>query len=278
MLRALGVEISKLARQRLVWVSLGLVLLVVALFCWGMARFDYTAQLRRAFGPSVVVGGDPRSAALLAYSLLRLPLAGQMLLPLLVAVVTGGLLAGERAQGTLRVLLVRPVSRLGLLAAKLAAAWLWAVLLALCLGVAGWALGHLFFGSGQLITIMDRQPAFLSSAEASVRLAAGYGLTALSLIAVASVGLCLSCFTDNPLTATGLTVGLLMISGLVGVMPWFESWRPFLLTTHLDLSQGIFANPVSVGEIRESLLYLGAYTLVSVLITGVIFNYRDVRS
>jgi hypothetical protein len=67
------------------------------------------------------MGGKVNTAPLLAYLLLRIPVGTTLLLPMLLAVFAGGLLAGERQLGTLRVLLVRPVTRTALLGAKLLA-------------------------------------------------------------------------------------------------------------------------------------------------------------
>ena len=274
-LAALKVELAKLVRQRGVLVGLGVLALLVGLFAWGTWNFP-GPHLPGTAGGEFIVGGKLKTAALLSYMLLRFPLAFEVLLPLLIATVAGGLLAGERHLGTLRTLLTRPVSRPALYLAKLMVAWLHATALALFLGAFSLGLGFAIFGGGDLLPISSGSLTILVQKTALLRLLEGYLLAAAAMTAVASLGLFFSSLCDNPLTAAGLTVAFLLVSGALTVLPYFESWRPHLLTTHLSLGGQVFRVPIPWPEVLRSLEYLAGYSAMFALLGGLIFWRRDV--
>lgn len=277
LLTALRVELAKLIRQRLALVSLGVLAVLVGLFAWGTWKTPLSGILPGTAGGEFIVAGKIKTGPLLSYMLLRIPVALNLLIPLLIATVTGGLLAGERHLGTLRTLMVRPLSRAQLLTAKLLAAWLYAAGLTGFLGLFSLLLGYLVFGSGDLLRLGDSsQLAILPQGTALARLALAYGLSAVAMIAVASLGMFFSSLCDNPLTAAGLTVAFLLISGALQVLPWFHSWQPYLLTSHLSVGGGVFAGQIPWGEVGQSLGYLVGYAVVAGLLAGLIFRRRDI--
>jgi ABC-2 type transport system permease protein len=277
-LRALSVELSKATRQRLGLAALGCLAVLVGLFAWGMWAHPLPQRLPGTAAGEFVVGGRLSTAPLLCYLLLRVPVATTLLLPLLLAVFTGGLLAGERHLGTLRTLLARPVTRAGLLGAKLLTSWIYALALCAFLGLFSLLLGYLLFGPGDLVPMFGQGHGLtiFDHRQALGRLALGYGLAAAALTAVASLGLFFSSLCDNPLTAAGLTVAFLFISAALQVLPYFESWKPYLLTSYLDLGNHAFAKRIPWAEIGTGLAYLGGYSALAALLAGVVLWRRDV--
>ena len=94
-----------------------------------------------AFLSAVLGNGSLFPAAALAMVL-------PVFLPLAVAVYAGDAIAGEAATGTLRYLLVRPVGRLRLLAAKLVALAVYIVLAMIIVVVFSLVVGIALFGTG----------------------------------------------------------------------------------------------------------------------------------
>jgi ABC-2 type transport system permease protein len=271
------VELSKSVRQRLLLAGLAAIAALIGLFAWGMWQHPIRPRLPGTAGGEFVVGGKINTAPLLAYMLLRIPVATTLLLPMLLAVFTGGQLAGERQGGTLRVLLTRPVTRGALLVAKLLTAWIYAAVLAAFLGVFSLLLGYLIFGPGDLTPLPESgKLVIFPHLPALGRLALGYALAAGALTAVASLGLFFSSLCDNPLTAAGLTVAFLFISGALQVFPYFQSWKPYLLTTYLAVGEHAFAREVSWREIGLAFAHLGGYSVLSAVLAGVVFWRRDV--
>jgi predicted ABC-type sugar transport system permease subunit len=85
-----------------------------------------------------------------------------------------------------------------------------------------------------------------------------------------------SSLCDNPLTAAGLTVAFLLVSVALTVLPYFESWRPYLLTTYLSVGGKVFTAKIAWAEVWRSLEYLGGYSAVAAFLGGLIFRRRDV--
>ncbi len=120
----LTIELHKLRAQRGTYASYAVLAALVGLIVWGTWRYGPPHALQSALGDQFVVGGKEVAGPLIPLLLLEFPVAVHVLIPLLIAVATGGLVAGEKQAGTLRTILVRPVRRAAVLGAKLTAAWI----------------------------------------------------------------------------------------------------------------------------------------------------------
>lgn len=270
---ALRSELSKLGRQRLTWASFGVVLALVALITWGSHHERDRLDIGERLDSQFIVAGKSVTALFVANAVMQVALA--VLVPLLVAVVVGGLVAGERQTGTLRTLLSRPVARWRVLLAKLATGWAFTISLTLFLGLAGLGLGQLVFGWGDLVVFRGGLTIF-DPHTGLMRLLQAYGLACLAMCSVAALALVLSTVFNNPMTAAGLTVAALLVSQIVGAMPYFESIRPHLITTHLDIHREVLAATVDYEALRISAGYLAAYIAATSIIALVVFERRDV--
>lgn len=272
-LAALRGELTKLYRQRSTYAGVVVIVGLVALVAWGSHhqrdRLDVTEQVPAEF----VVSGKTITALFLAHAVMEPSLT--VLVPLLIAVVAGGLVAGERQTGTLRTLLVRPVRRGAVLLAKLVAAWSHAVGLTLLLGVAALALGQVVFGWGDLVVLRGGLTIF-DPRLGLIRLAEGYALAALAMGVVATLALALSTVFDNAMTAAGLTVAGLIVSGIVGEIPYFEWVKPHLLTEHLGAFRHVFDATIDGAQLTRSVAYLAGYVLLLVIVALLVFDRRDV--
>ncbi len=276
-MRALSAELSKASRQRLLLAALAVLAALVALFAWGMWRHPLPLRAPGTGSGEFVMGGRINTAPMLAYLLLRVPVATTLMLPMMLAVFAGGLLAGERHTGTLRVLLVRPVSRTAVFGAKLLTAWLLALGLTAFVGLFSLGLGYVLFGPGDLVPLPESgRLVIFPHGEALGRLALGYLLAAGALTATASVGMFFSSLCDNPLTAAGLTVAFLFISGALQLHPYFEAWEPYLLTTYLDVGKQALVREVPWKEVGQAFACLGGYSAVAAALAGLWFWRRDV--
>jgi len=269
----LRTELSKLFRQRITWASFVVVLVLVALITWGSHHERDRIDVENTLGDQFVVAGKTVTALFVAHAVMQVAMV--VLIPLLVAVVVGGTVAGERQVGTLRTLLARPVSRTAVLLSKLAAGWSYTAALTLALGGLSLGLGHLVFGWGDLVifrgglTIFDPHLGLM-------RLGQAYGLAAAAMCTVAAVALLASTIFDNPMTAAGLTVALLLVCGIIAQMPYFETIEPHLITSHLQLHREVLEAQVNRPELLRSAGYLAGYTVVSVAIAVAVFQRRDV--
>ncbi len=266
-------ELSKLYRQRSTYAGVVVIVGLVALVAWGSHHQRARLDVGEVVPSEFVVAGKTVTALFLAHAVMDPSLL--VLMPLLVAVVAGGLVAGERQTGTLRTLLVRPVRRGAVLGAKLVAAWSYAVGLTLLLGLTALALGRLVFGWGDLVILRGGLTIF-DPHLGLVRLAEGYALAAAAMGVVATLALTLSTIFDNAMTAAGLAVAALLVSGVVGELPYFDRLQPHLLTTHLDAYRYVFDATINHAELTRSVLYLAGYTLALLIIALLVFDRRDV--
>ncbi|MCX8108997.1 MAG: ABC transporter permease, partial [Verrucomicrobiae bacterium] len=98
-------------------------------------------------------------SALTVATIILVPSAA-FLLPLYVALVGGDLVAKEAEDGTLRMILCRPVSRVRLLAVKWLAGVVFSVVLVVALGVFGLGVSRAHFPWGGLFVWMPEQSIF----------------------------------------------------------------------------------------------------------------------
>ncbi len=139
----IAVELRKLVLRPRVWLSILLLCAVPALVAILLSISDLAPPPGQggAFLSAVTSNGSLYPAAALAMVL-------PVFLPLAVAVYAGDAIAGESATGTLRYLLVRPVGRLRLLAAKLSALAVYIVLAMIIVVVFSLVIGIALFGVG----------------------------------------------------------------------------------------------------------------------------------
>ncbi len=270
---ALRSELSKLFRQRGTYAGFVVVLALVGLLTWGSHYHQDRFKVANELGPDFVVAGKSITALFIARA--AMDVAMVILMPVLVAIVVGGLVAGERQSGTLRTLLTRPVRRSTVLLSKLVAGCIYAVAVTLFLGLSSLALGYLVFGWGDLVLFRGGL-AILGPQAGLLRLAEGYGLAAAAMCAVGVLALMLSVLFDNPLTAAGLTIAVLLVSGMIEFMPYFEQIRPYLFTTNLPMYRACLKASVDTASISISALYLLGYVSAMVLVALWVFSRRDV--
>ncbi len=269
-------ELVKMFRQRGTYAGYILLAALIGMFAWGIwAEGPSAASLDRQFGDDMVVGGNTISGAVVSYMLLRVPVAVNVFIPLLVSMIAGGLIAGEAQRGTLRAMMVRPIHRWAAVLAKACAAFIHSTSLVLFMGVLSLLVGYIVFGGGDLVAVEGGLRIF-TEWDGIRRLALAYGITALTMCSVAALALFCSTIFEHPLTASGVTVGFLIVSGALMLIPSFEWLRPHLLTTHLNAFKHVFERDIVWAEVRYDLIYVLYYTLAAVGGTLLVFQRKDI--
>ncbi len=272
------IELGKMFAQRGTYVGYAVLAVLVGLVVWGTWRYGSPGSLRPLVNNEFIVGGKLLTGPLIPFVLLDIPIALHLLIPLLIATVAGGLVAGEKQKGTLRPILTRPGPVPSLLGGKLIAGWLHAASLVIFLGLCALLGGYLAFGRGDLpvVSVHDASFAILAEPRALVRLALGYGLGAVAMMAIASLAVLLSTICDNPLTAAGLTVAILLVFQALRVMPYFEWLQPYLVTEYISVYREAFAGAIDWAKVGSSLSYLAAYIVLPAILAMIIFQRKDV--
>lgn len=198
-----------------------------------------------------------------------------LFLPLAVSVVTGDAVAGEASIGTLRYLLVVPVSRTRMLAVKYAGVLAYVLAAALLVGAVGIGVGLVLFPTGP-VTLLSGTQVSLAGGIARVVLVALY--VAAMMAAVAAIGMFVSTLTESPIAATAATVVLSITSQVLDTVPQLDWLHPWLFS-HYWLDYGdLLRDPLNVAGVTDNLLVTGAYVLVFGSLAWARMTTKDVSS
>ena len=116
-------ELLKIAYKPRSYIGIGGIILIVAIILFAM-KVDgsfYISLLTGQFEQSLLFEGNILNGNLIAYIIIQMLIIH---VPLLIAFVTGDLISGESAMGTIRLLLTKPISRSTILLSKFLASCL----------------------------------------------------------------------------------------------------------------------------------------------------------
>ncbi len=199
--------------------------------------------------------------------------------PILVALVTGDLLAGEANSGTYRILLTRPISRVKLIISKFLAGWVYVTALILFMIILSTVIGGLLFGPGDLL-VMTTKVSIISSDDLIWRFLAAYGYGLLCMTTVAAMSYLLSALSDNsigPIIGTiALIIGITVISTVGKSL--LEPVLPYFFTTYLTSWQKFFDTEFTMNMISHDILIQLIYIFGFFFVTLFYFRKKDILS
>ena len=150
---------------------------------------------------------------------------GYFLLPLYVSLVGGDMVAKEAEDGTLRMILSRPITRLRLLLLKWLAGAIFSFVLVLTLGLFGALFASIFFPLPAACSWCCRWTA--SSAPLKARRPGNASPSCILFMtaeacSMMSLAFMFSCFNIKPAAATILAISFFFISMILHNMPYFQ--------------------------------------------------------
>ncbi|HEY4789408.1 MAG TPA: ABC transporter permease subunit, partial [Bacteroidales bacterium] len=110
-------ELIKIAAKPRSYIGIGAITLIVGIILFAM-RIDgasFISFMTKAFEQSMSFEGNILNGNLVAFIILQTLIVH---VPLLIALVTGDLVSGEGAMGTIRLLITKPISRTSVLFSK----------------------------------------------------------------------------------------------------------------------------------------------------------------
>ncbi len=149
------------------------------------------------------------------------------LLPLTVALAAGDAVAGEASAGTLRYLLVLPVSRSRLLVAKAVGTLAFVAVAITVIALVGLAVGAALFGLHDVVLLSGTT---VPLSEGMLRVLGVVVYIGLSLTGLVVVGLFISTLTEVPIAAMVATVVVAVVSAILDSLPALSAIHPYLLT------------------------------------------------
>jgi ABC-2 type transport system permease protein len=278
------VELAKLVRRPLTWVSLLLLCglpVLVAVFV-AVTHIAPPPGQGPALLSAVLSSGSLYPAAALAIVL-------PIFLPVAVAVVAGDSIAGEAASGTLRYLLARPVGRTRLLGAKLIALIVYTLSAVILVAVTAYFTGITLFGSHPVaatpgglttsnIAATSLSGSGLSPSDIALRTVGAVAFIAVSMLGVGAIALFLSTITDSSLGAALGALAALITSEVLVTLNSASAVDPYLPTRYWLAWIDFFRDPIVWRNIERGFAVQGLYVLVFLAAAWAHFATKDITS
>jgi ABC-2 type transport system permease protein len=199
-------------------------------------------------------------------------------MPLLVTIVSGDIISGETATGSLRYLLLRPQSRTQIYMAKWLVSMLYTLMMLIWLGILALFVSKLIFPDGDIIAAFSDNLSITRAADCGPKFMMAFGIALLALMLIASFAMMLSTFFDNSIAPIIIVMSTVVIFTVIGTfdLPVYEMLKPFMFTTHMIVWRNLFENPVDWSSIYNSCAVMIAHIILFTTIGLVYFNKKDI--
>jgi len=199
---------------------------------------------------------------------------------LYLGLVGGDLIAKEVEDGTMRMTLCRPVSRLRVLLVKYATCVIYTFTLVIFIGLSALGAAMLVRGGGGMFLMIPEEKlvAFYDFGPGLVRYLAALPCFALSMLTIATFSFTLSCCNMKPAAATISAITIFFVDWIFHLVPYFETYRPWMMTTHMSTWLNVFRNPWPWPQMVEDYGLLLGLDATFFVIGAIIFSTRDFKS
>jgi ABC-2 type transport system permease protein len=198
---------------------------------------------------------------------------------LFIIIIAAGIVASEFNWGTIKLLLIRPIKRGKILAAKYITVLLFALLMISILFILSTILGAALFG------FPDEPKPYLSYFEGKIteqsmfsHLLIFYGLNSINMFMLTTMAFMISAVFRNSSLAIGLSLFLMFMGGQVTEMLAAKyTWAKYILFANTDLMRYFDGMPVVDGmTLTFSIIMLIIYFIAFLLLAHFVFKKRDV--
>ena len=198
-----------------------------------------------------------------------------LFLPLTMSVVAGDTIAGEANTGTLRYLLIAPVSRVRLLLVKFAGAISFAFAATFTLLTTGLLIGAALFRVGP-VTLLSGDVISLPAAIWRLVLVALY--VTISLMGLSAIGLFISTLTVIPVGAMAATVVISTVMQILDTLPQVAVIHPYLLSHYWLGFSDLLRSPMSFGSFGSNIMVQLCYIAIFGSLSYSRFTSKDILS
>jgi ABC-2 type transport system permease protein len=272
-------EFIKIAAKPRSYIGVGAITLIVGIILFAMQvdGMNFISFVTQPFEQSLSFEGNILNGNLIAFVILQMLIIH---VPLLIALVTGDLVSGEGAMGTIRLLLTKPISRTSILFSKYVAGCAYTLIILLWMGFMALVIGRLLFGTGDLMVLNSDGLIVLQEQDLGWRFAAGFSVAFLSLVMIATLSLTLSCFSENSIGPIVSTMAVIILFTIIGALdvPVLQPLQPYMFTTHMMAWRSFFEDPLPAGKIINSIIILLVHIVGLLSIAVYKFNKKDILS
>lgn len=270
-------ELWKLFGKKRTYIGFGAFLLAQNVVLILLRTSNWQRSTERLLAGNGYIAQEYISALTVAVILL-IPQAW-LLMPLYAALMGGDLVAKEAEDGTLRMILNRPISRSRILITKWLAGVIFCALLVLVLCGTALLFARFWFPWKGMFVMVPNAVFNVLDPWNGLRL---YIFSSCFMTINASVVLGLafmfSCFNMKPAAATVLALSFLFVNFVMELIPYLEQYHDWLLSHHFQIWFLIYAQPGPWPRIAQSLSVLTAFSLTTFLIGLAAFHARDIKS
>jgi ABC-2 type transport system permease protein len=198
---------------------------------------------------------------------------------LYLALIAGDLMAKEIEDGTMRMLLCRPIARIRVTLLKYLAAVVYTFILIEFIGVTALLAGLAYHGFGGLFIFAPQEGIFalVPPERALWMYLLGIPLLAMSMTSISSLGFLFSCCNMKPAAASIVTLSVIFLDFVFRSIPYFESLKPYFITQHLSTWMHIYENYPPWWRMAEDYSYLIGLDITCLILGSAIFLQRDLK-
>ncbi len=276
MRQLLAFEIFKLIRLPRVWITFGVMAIIMALINFGVATegrevFDL---ILKPLSKQFIIKGNIINGNLLAYIALNMLWVH---IPVLLVIVTADLISGEFESGTIRNVLCSKHSRVQYLLAKIITAGIYILMFMAFSGVVMLIPARIILGNGDLVVFFDGMQ-ILSKHLFSSRYLWALLYGTIAMLTFASISMMFSVLFRNTLAAILASLGVLIISTLLQTFAFgiFDAWKPALFTYHMAQWQLLFIENINTTALIKSASILILHMAIAIAISIIRFNKMQI--
>lgn len=203
-----------------------------------------------------------------------------LLVGLFSIIVAAGIVANEHRWGTIKLLLIRPISRTTILFSKYTSVLVFALSMMAFLIVGLFVIGLILFGfeGTNPMYLISTSDGTLELTSLYKGIVADYGFPFIEIIMLLTLAFMISTIFKNNSLALGATLFLMFTGSQIYF--WFEkyAWSKYILFAHTDFSQFSASNtPIFEGNTPLfSIIVYAAYYLLFLFLAWFMFTKRDV--
>ncbi|SES85993.1 ABC transporter permease [Anaerobranca gottschalkii] len=211
-------------------------------------------------------------------------------LPLIIILVASEAISGEYSLGTIKLLLIKPVTRMKLYISKYIALMLYGVFVFFFISVVGYFIGGFFVGFGGFFDTrivggvnLGREFGYMidySSAYLITNFRYYFQILFLLLIVMAvfiAFSMLISVFTKSATISLVATMGLIIFGSIISGIFSQYSWSKYLLMPHFDLLRHLEGRFMYSGvSLNFSIAVIVIYTVIFMVAGIVSFKEKDI--
>jgi ABC-2 type transport system permease protein len=270
-------ELWKLFGKKRTYIGFGAFLIAQAVMLCAFKFTRWQSDMERMLAGNGYLAEEFISALTVAVVMIMPQII--LLMPLYVALVGGDLVAKESEDGTLRMILARPITRVRLLFVKWVAGVIFAAILVTVLGLTALGLARLFFPwQGLFVFVPGQAFSVLSASEGFFHYLGAHVFLVVNASTVLSIAFMFSCFNMKPAAATILALSYLFVNLVMEGIPFFDRYDNWFITHHFRCWLMVFRDPFPMWQIMQSQMLLLATCATVFVIGSTAFQVRDIKS